>query len=182
MKITLLNANHSPENYITENFVNDLQTQLTNDGHECSTFVLRKMELAFCIGCWTCWWKTPGECGIKDDIVKILPELVKSDLLLFVSPLIMGFPTSLLKKTQDRLIPNLLPYIELVDGECHHAKRYENYPKIGLIVQPEIDTDEKDLQIIKKIYQRFSLNFKSKLAIFSIIKDVKEISNEINSI
>jgi multimeric flavodoxin WrbA len=48
-------------------------------------------------------------------------------------------------------------------NEAHHLKRYENYPRVGLLVEQEPDTDVRDLQIIKDIFSRTALNLKSKL-------------------
>src|SRR6056297_1959096 len=69
------------------------------------TLKIDELNLALCNGCFNCWWKTPGVCNIKDDIELISAEVMKADRLIFASPLIHGFPTSLLKKVQDRLIP-----------------------------------------------------------------------------
>ncbi|MBA7553532.1 hypothetical protein ES705_46125 [subsurface metagenome] len=77
---------------------------------------------------------------------------------------------------QDKLIALVHPYIELVDNECHHFKRYDRYHEIALVYQRAEDTDEDDIKIVTNIYRRFALNFKSKL-IFS--KDINEPTEEL---
>ncbi len=124
---------------------------------------LKDLKLAFCNGCFNCWWKTPGICNIKDDIELVTTEIMKADRLLFASPMIHGFPSSLLKKVQDRLIPLLLPYIDLVDGECHHQKRYKHYPEIELYFGKEEDITPEDEHIVTDIYRRLAINFHSKI-------------------
>ncbi|MBA7534136.1 hypothetical protein ES705_26382 [subsurface metagenome] len=42
--------------------------------------------------CFGCWVRTPGECVAKDDSGLVCRELVRSDLVLFASSVIMGFP------------------------------------------------------------------------------------------
>lgn len=27
-----------------------------------------------CLGCWTCWWKTPGRCVHKDALAESYPD------------------------------------------------------------------------------------------------------------
>lgn len=127
-----------------------------------SIFHLDKMNLDYCTGCWSCWWKTPGRCAIKDDAEDIFKSVIHSDFVIFASPLIAGFTSSALKKITDRLIVLVHPYIEINKGECHHRKRYEKYPDIGLLLEKETDTDNHDLKIVKDIYDRFALNFHSK--------------------
>ena len=43
---------------------------------------LSSLKIANCIGCYGCWTKTPGKCVIRDDAVKIYPDIAKSDKLL----------------------------------------------------------------------------------------------------
>ncbi len=38
-----------------------------SENHSVDCFSLSKMDLQFCTGCWSCWWKTPGKCVIHDD-------------------------------------------------------------------------------------------------------------------
>jgi hypothetical protein len=52
-----------------------------------------------------------------------------------------------LKKVQDRFVPIAHPYIELVDGECHHRHRYEHNADVGVIVEPTAEDSEADLAI-----------------------------------
>lgn len=66
--------------------------------------------------------------------------------------------------------------MEIREKECHHKKRYDKYPQLGVIVEPEIDTDDDDLKIIKEIHERFCINFFSKLTFF------KTTNNSITSI
>ena len=37
---------------------------------------------------------------------------------------------------------------EIVDGEMHHAARYERYPRTALLLEMEPDTDDEDIEII----------------------------------
>ena len=119
----------------------------------------------------------------KDESHSVCREYINSDFVIFVSPVIRGFTSALLKKTQDKLIPLLHPYIELVQGECHHKKRYDRYPGIGIILEKDPDTDDEDIAITTDMFHRFALNLKTELA-FSLLTDqpVKEVKDAINRI
>jgi multimeric flavodoxin WrbA len=138
------------------------------------------MNLKNCTGCWSCWWKTPGECAIKDEGEKIFRSVINSNFFVFASPIIAGFTSSELKKVTDRLIVLLHPYLELINGECHHRKRYDSYPDFGLLLQKEADTDEEDIQIISDIYDRLALNFhaRKKFIKFTDLHKIEDFINE----
>jgi len=169
MKITILNGSPNGDyNTLTER-IQSLKMQKENEGHSVEEFNLKEMDLAFCNGCWACWWKSPGICAIKDDIESILRSVINADLVIFSSPIIKGFTSSLLKKVCDRLIPLVHPYIELVENECHHLKRYDKYPDFALVALKEEDTDKEDEEIISDIFKRFALNIKTKVEFVEFI-------------
>ncbi|MDZ7737508.1 MAG: NAD(P)H-dependent oxidoreductase [Bacteroidales bacterium] len=158
MKITILNGDTADGDSDFGNYLDRLEKELKKE-NKVIRFDLKAMDLKYCMGCWTCWWKTPGRCAIKDDGEKIFREVINSDFFIFASPLVAGFTTAELKKICDRLIVLLHPYIKIKEGEFHHRKRYARYPDFGLIVQAEEDTDDIDLKIVSEIYDRLALNF-----------------------
>jgi multimeric flavodoxin WrbA len=170
MKITILNGD---PNFKTSQFSKNIGDVVAKMGQKnaITTYNLAEMDLHFCTGCWSCWWKTPGLCAIKDDADIIFRSAMNCDLLVFASPLIAGFTSAELKKITDRLIVLLHPYIQLIDGECHHRKRYPKYPDLGVLLAKEPDTDEEDLSIVRDVYDRLAINFHSKVAMFMYLDD-----------
>jgi len=145
---------------------------------EC--FKLRDMKINYCCGCWDCWVKTPGECVFKDDMPEVLRSIIHSDITIFISPVQMGFVSSLLKKVNDRMVPLVHPYIEICKDECHHKERYVRYPDLGLILLDDNAQSIKEHEIITDIYSRLALNIKTKLA-FTGLNDgsLEVMENEI---
>jgi multimeric flavodoxin WrbA len=180
MKITILNGENKNDAGGFTDYITEIST-LLKASHEVVDFTLNEMSLNYCTGCWTCWWKTPGLCVIKDDAEQIFRSVINSDLVIFASPLHAGFTSSTLKKITDRLIVLIHPYVQIRNDENHHQKRYVKYPDIGLILDLEKDTDETDIRIIGDIYDRFAINFHSEKK-FLKIKDQhskEEILDEI---
>ena len=181
MTVTLINGNPENGSSYFEAYVKDLSSSLKLNGIQTSSFTLRELSIIPCNGCWGCWVKTPGECLFEDDTMKIRRSVINSDWVIFLSPLKLGFTSALLKKVQDKFIPLVHPYIELVNDECHHEKRYDRYPKIGLVYAREKDTDDEDLQIVSDIYSRFAINFKTEFGLFKSIEESPEtLIDEIN--
>ena len=170
MKITLLDGNPDKDDFQFVNYMGRLHTQLSA-GHHLKYYELRDLKVDSCIGCWDCWWKTPGRCVLKDDVEEMMRSAINSDLLLIAAPLVAGFIPYKAKMALERFIPLIHPYITLVEGECHHRKRYEQYPDMGIILKKEGFTDKEDLQINRQIFERLTLNFHSHLRIFETIDD-----------
>ena len=183
MKITILNGDMQADGSGFSSYCARLAGQLQKE-HTSELFNLAELDLKYCRGCWDCWWKTPGECTIKDDAGTIFRAVINADLVLFASPLRAGFTSSLLKKMTDRLIVLVHPYIELRNGECHHIKRYDRYPDMGVIVQKEGDTDDEDLGIVNDIYDRLAINFHSTVRLFQTMDgtSVKELCDAISAV
>lgn len=184
MKVTVLNGNPDVDNVHFDNYLKNLSALLESSNHIVTVLQLRELDIRYCIGCFGCWVKTPGECSNAADGTRdVRREYINSDLVLFASPIIMGFTSALLKKAHDRLLPLLLPYLEAGQGETHLVPRYDRYPLFGLLVEKGKDTDEEDIEIISDIYKRDAINFKTSLAFSKLISDpVEEVANEINSI
>lgn len=85
---------------------------------------LNQKELRNCVGCWTCWWKTPGIC-VFNDMEDFYRGYVNADKVIIFAKLEHGFVTSKMKTLLDRMIPMFLPY-----RGTWHTPRYPKYPDV----------------------------------------------------
>ncbi len=183
MKITILNGNPNSDNVEFERYVRELSHLMKSRNHEVNVFNLREMNIRYCVGDFDCWVKTPGKCVVKDDSHDICRTYINSDLVLFASPVIMGFTSALLKKAHEKLIPLLHPYLEFVQNEVHHLSRYEKYPLIALLLEKWKDTDDEDIEIISDIYRRDAVNLKTSFSFTKLTSNpVEEIADAIDNI
>jgi multimeric flavodoxin WrbA len=183
MKVLILNGNPDDDKKFND-YIEQLSTTLESSNHIVTILALKDMDIRYCIGCFGCWIKTPGECSnASDDTAVVCREYINSDMVIFASPVIMGFTSALLKKAHDRIIPLLTPYIRLFEGESHHIARYDKYPLIGLLLQFDGTTDTEDMEIISEIYRRDAINFKSSVVFTKTTSSpVEEVANAIASI
>jgi len=166
--------NGNPESSKFDDFLDDFLGGLAAGGHSTNRLDLRNMSIGYCTGCWSCWWKSPGRCSIRDDMESLLGEIARADLVVWASPLVHGNVTALLKKAQDRFIPMIHPYLCIRHGEFHHRARYSHYPDIGLIVEPASADDDADIALVRELFRRFSLNALGALALFATISTPPE--------
>ena len=85
---------------------------------------LRTKKIKYCIGCYTCWTKTPGECVLKDDMTReLLPKFLKSDLAVLATPLYHFGVNAQLKTFIERTLPAVEPFIVEHKGKATHPLR-----------------------------------------------------------
>lgn len=106
-----------------------------------------------CLGCYSCWTKTPGVCVHRDAMAPLLEEFLDADLVLMASPVYAFSVSSSIKMFMERTLTILSPGAEVgPDGIERNRWRYPNrHPKrmAGLlvagrrtpdIIQPSINT------------------------------------------
>jgi len=102
-------------------------------GAEVETIYLKEKDIHPCIGCYTCWTKTPGVCVFKDDMPDLLEKVKRSDVIAYATPLYNFNMTALTKAFQERLLPLLDPHL-VKDGETYrHPLRFDMSRKFVLI-------------------------------------------------
>ncbi|MBN2134988.1 MAG: flavodoxin family protein [Acidobacteria bacterium] len=181
MKIVILNGEPAKGKTTGMNAALDkIEKTLTKAGHEVEQFILRDMDIKYCIGCFGCWVKTPGRCVIKDDAYIPYKPIMNSDLLIYASPVKMKFISSLLKRMMDRMIPLIHPYMSIRDGEMHHTERYDKSPVIGVVLG---DATPDDMEFIERYFKRTALNFFTRVGfVLNVDNAVKEVENAVNNI
>lgn len=172
MRILLLNGESEPGKSRLGSWLKEFVADMTLNGVAVDTAELSAIRMKACMGCWTCWWATPGLCVIKDDMASLYPKIIDADAVVWAIPLVLGAQSALVKIAQDRMIPLVHPYMELVGGESHHRKRYERYPLTAAVVDPAAEDGAEDVAIVRSLFERFSLNMRSRLAAFATTDSV----------
>ena len=133
MKILAIQGSPRPKASNTEILLQEFLKGARTQGAETETVYLKEKEIHFCVGCYTCWAKTPGVCVFKDDMPELLEKVRNCDILVYATPLYNFNMTSLLKAFQERLLPLLDPHL-IKKGEGHrHPQRYAVGRKIVVI-------------------------------------------------
>ena len=176
MKVLILNGNPKPKDKEFDLYLKDLQHSLESKYHDTKIIMLRSFQLHDCIGCYTCWLKTPGICCFDDGMDEILKEYLAADIVVYASPVIMSFISSLLKRVNDRMLPVMHPFLKLREDRMSHFLRYSHYPEtIFLLGSPE-NSDEESFDFIEMVYRNSQRGMPK---IVSTKKDVEEICNEV---
>ncbi|MBE6039517.1 MAG: flavodoxin family protein [Clostridiales bacterium] len=84
MKITILNGSPRKEN--TAAMAEAFAEGAREAGHEVEILQVGKMKINGCLGCEYCHTKGEGKCVQKDDMDKVIPAYMDSDMLVFATP------------------------------------------------------------------------------------------------
>ena len=101
MKIAILNG--SPKKGNTAAMAEAFCEGATAAGHEVEILHMGKMKIAGCLGCEYCHGKGEGKCIQKDDMEKVIPAYVDSDMIVFASPLYYATLTAQLEAAIQRV-------------------------------------------------------------------------------
>ena len=136
MKVTLLNG-ALPGDTFVDAVGAVLQDTLQAAGWTVTPWTLRDEKIAYCLGCFECWTKTPGLCRIDDTGREVVESIIGGNLVIYLTPITFGGYSSELKKAIDRSIGLISPFFTRIDGEVHHQARYDRYPSlVGVGVLP----------------------------------------------
>src|SRR5574344_1644601 len=116
------------------------------------------MKIDHCIGCNSCWIKTPGRCSIKDDFEVLFRKIIKADQILFFSEEKFGMVSYHLKNIIDRMISLDMPFTCIKNGQARHAARYPKSWKFMLILNKSNNS-----KYLNEWMERVAINYHSTL-------------------
>lgn len=132
----VLAVNSSPRGKGTSKtglMLNHLVHGMREAGAEVEVVELRKKTVKNCIGCYTCWTKTPGKCVHKDDMTaELFPKWAESDLVVYATPLYHYTVNATMKAFIERTLPAVQPFFELRGDETRHPWRRK--PPRGVVL------------------------------------------------
>ncbi len=95
---------------------------------------VNKLQIKHCLGCFSCWNKTPGQCVIKDDMQLVMEKLLWADITIWSFPLYYFNVPGGLKDLIDRQLPMVLPFMEKEADNGSHPTRYDMSEKRSVLI------------------------------------------------
>jgi multimeric flavodoxin WrbA len=138
MKVLALNGSPRMKASSTYHMLTPLLEGMQAAGAETELIHIRKLDLEACIGCYTCWVRTPGECihKDKDNMVAAMEYYNTADLVIFGTPLyhlsMSGIMKTFIDRTLPRIEPWLIPHPD-IPGVTFHTERFHKPDKIMLV-------------------------------------------------
>jgi len=131
MKVIAINSSARSDGVSKTGMMLDALVEGMRDaGAEVEVVPLRKKTVKNCIGCYTCWTKTPGVCVHKDDMTnELFPKWLEADIAVYATPLYHYTMNAAMKAFIERTLPILEPFLVQVDGKTTHPLRFQKFPK-----------------------------------------------------
>lgn len=103
-------------------------------GADVEVVELRRRKVNLCIGCYTCWTKTPGCCVHRDDMsADLFDSWLDSDLAVYATPLYHYTLNASMKAFIERTLPSVQPFL-LRDGDStYHPPRDRRPPAAAVL-------------------------------------------------
>jgi putative NADPH-quinone reductase len=133
MKIIVINAAPRMESGNTQVMLNPFLVGMRSQGAEVDIALLARKKIKPCIGCFTCYAKTPGVCIHADDMPALVERVRRADLMVLATPVYLDGMTSLAKIFMDRLVVFLDPHFLADGGRLHHPLRWRFPEKMFLV-------------------------------------------------
>jgi len=156
MKILAIQGSPRPKTSNTDILLQEFLNGAQSQGAETETVYLKEKEIHSCVGCYTCWAKTPGACVFKDDMPELLEKVKACDILVYATPLYNFNVTALVKAFQERLLPLLDPHLIKTGEAYRHPQRYAVNRKMVLISTcgfPEVSHFDGLRQVFRHLEQ-----------------------------
>lgn len=101
---------------------------------EVREWTVSQQNIKPCLGCFSCWNKTPGKCCIQDDMATVMEDLLWADVILWSFPLYYFSVPGPLKNLIDRQLPMVLPFMAADTVSGGHPSRYDMSGKRHVVI------------------------------------------------
>jgi hypothetical protein len=151
MKLLVFNASPRKSNGTTDVLLEAFIEGAKSSGADVEKHHVVDLKINGCLGCFNCWWVTPGKCVQKDDMEKILPAIAEADVMLLGTPIYGRNVTHYLQKLLERTFVFSLPEMENHDGETRHPGRVSQFPRMILAATCGFP-DTSNFDIVRALY------------------------------
>jgi hypothetical protein len=93
-------------------------------GAEVEEHFVEDLNINGCMGCYACWWRTPGKCVHRDDMDWILPKMIEANALILGTPVYHYNIRHSLQRLRERTLPLAMPEFDDSAGDSTHPARH----------------------------------------------------------
>lgn len=111
-----------------------LEGMIQHSPKEVVVLHTKRLQIKPCLGCFTCWSKTPGKCCLQDDMTDVIVKILWADVIIWSFPLYYFGVPGPLKNLMDRQLPMTLPFMRAEAESGGHPSRYDMSGKRHVII------------------------------------------------
>lgn len=133
-KILALNGSPKARNSNTNKLLKPFLAGAESAGAQTEIVYAADLDINDCLGCFSCWNKTPGCCILCDDMPPLLEKIKCADIIVWATPLYHYGMTARLKRIMERTTPLSKPYIVKRGDHYKHPPRYAEQNTKNLLI------------------------------------------------
>ncbi|MCX5874047.1 MAG: flavodoxin family protein [Deltaproteobacteria bacterium] len=175
MKILVINASPRMESGNTQAILTPFLVGAKEAGATVEIVLAARKKINPCIGCFSCYAKTPGKCVHDDEMGQLSEKVRTADVLALATPVYIDGMPSLAKKVIDRLVTFMDPLFVIEPNRISHPLRWD-FPKkmflISVCGYPGLRNFDPLVLHFERISENFHSEFSGALlrpAIFSVL-------------
>lgn len=174
MKVLAFNGSQRGKRSNTDRILQPFLEGARDAGAEAEVIYLKDFEIKSCLGCFTCWTKTPGVCVQKDDMSLLLGKMRHTDIVVYATPLYIFTVSGLMKNFMDRHVPLSDPHI-LKRGEHYaHPPRYEGVKRRIVLISNCGFPERENFSALVEMFHHFTDDPDSEL-VATILRPMGEL-------
>lgn len=163
MKIVAVNGSPRLGKGNTALLLNSFIEGMEDAGAEVELFYASRMTIKPCgCGSMRCWYATPGECPMRDDLEWLYPKLKAADALVLATPVYIPLPGAM-QNLLNRLCPLIEPYLDFPHGRTRARLREDvHFRKIVLVSTSgwwELGNFDTVVRIVQELAEDASVEF-----------------------
>lgn len=152
MKVLAFNASPRKAKGTTDVILDHFLDAAEKAGATTKKYYVTELDINGCLGCFSCWTKTPGKCIHRDDMDWIIPEYGEADIIVFATPIYNNNIIHYLQRLTERFLPTALPW-QVEHGEItRHPARTERRPQKNVLIASAGFPDHQAFNIAKALY------------------------------
>ena len=111
MKLLVFQGSPRPDGF-TQLVLDRFLQGVADEGASWELIRLAERDVRPCVGCYSCWYDSPGVCVQRgDDMAGILERMRSCDVEVYATPLYACGMTAIMKRVVERTLPRLLPFL-----------------------------------------------------------------------
>jgi multimeric flavodoxin WrbA len=152
MKILAFNGSPRKQNGMTDKLLDIFLESARKAGAEVTKHYVTDLDIKGCLGCFGCWWSTPGKCVQRDDMDWVLEQILDTDIIVWSSPIYHDNIIHHLQRLRERTLPTALPEFILNKGETTHPGRYKKQRK-NVVIATAGFPEPSAFDVVKRLFQ-----------------------------
>ena len=162
MQVLVINGSARKEKGYTAMVLKPLMNGMREAGAEVDLLYAKQLDVAPCVGDFSCWYSNPGKCHINDSMQSVYTRLKDANVLVLAIPVYFPLPGAM-QNLLNRFMPLMNPILKYRSGhtqiQFHDDVKIKKVVLVSVCVWWEKGNFDTVTRIAKEICQKVNVEF-----------------------